>query len=160
MATMLPTFGSAPADVQCHDRAAAYAVIWNVKGQVATVQAVVNGKVLHWLPGGGSHLGESAEDTIIREVEEELGRTARLVSRIGEAIQFFYAGDEDRWYRMTATFFQAVLEGPVCPAEYELHWLDPQQAHLFFPACHAWAVMLGTNGRHLMRLGIRDPAFR
>jgi ADP-ribose pyrophosphatase YjhB (NUDIX family) len=94
------------------------------------------------LPGGGSFPGEWPEDTVTREVREELGRAIRLVGRIGEAVQFFFAGDQERWYRMRAVFFQAEFEGePVAAGEHELCWLDAHRdSALFFHACHAWAV--------------------
>lgn len=133
-----PTFGPCPTGVVLHDRPAAYAVILGADGRVAAVR----GKTRYWLPGGGSLPGESAEDTVTRELREELGRSVRLVARIGDAIQFFFAADEERWYRMRAVFFRAEFEGePVVPGEHELCWLDANQdAALFFHACHAWAA--------------------
>lgn len=86
------------------ERRAAYGVILGENDLVA----VVKGPSGHyWLPGGGSSAGESAEETLIREVGEELACGVRLIDRIGEATQFFYAADEHRHYWMLAVFFQA-----------------------------------------------------
>jgi len=118
-----PVFAAAPAEVVCRPRPAAYAVIFGTDGRVA----VVSGKGAFWLPGGGSLPGETPDDTVRREVGEELGRVIRLVRRIGEAVQYFHAGEEG-WYRMTAVFFLADLDGDARHAgEHELHWLDPRR---------------------------------
>ena len=133
-------FGTCPPGVVCHPRVAAYAVIVGRDGRVAAVR--VSDSPYYWLPGGGGHPGETPEATVMREVREELGRVVTLTGRIGEAIQFFHASDESRWYEMSATFFRAELEAePSTAAEHELCWLDPRQdAGAFFHACHAWAV--------------------
>ena len=135
-------FGRAPAGIACHARPAAYAKVLNAAGHVAAVQANVRGRPEYWLPGGGTRPGEAPVETVAREVREELGRTVRPVRPIGRAIQFCYAGDEQRWYEMTATFFLAEFGvEPTVAGEYELHWLDlKQHAGRFFHACHAWTA--------------------
>lgn len=47
------------------------------------------------------------EELPVREVREGLARSVRLVSKIGEATQFFYAAAEDRHYMMLGMFFLA-----------------------------------------------------
>ena len=133
-ADSLPVFGNAPTDVDCVERPAAYAVIRNDKQQVAVVRANVLGRGQLWLPGGGIEEGESPEQTIVREIREELGRGAVVADRIGEAIQFFFAGDDDCFYRMTAHFFIATFDGEAeGQAEFELEWVEPgEEAGDFF----------------------------
>src|SRR3954471_1515657 len=134
-------FGSAPPGVICRPRPAAYAVIRDHAGRVA----VVRGKAAFWLPGGGTLPGETPEETIPREVREELGRAARLLGKVGGAVQFFHAADDGCWYEMTATFFRAeFVSEPIEAAEHELLWLDAsEEGALFFHACHAWAASTG-----------------
>jgi 8-oxo-dGTP diphosphatase len=131
-------FGSAPSGVLCRKRPAAYAVIPGADGRIAVVRGN-NGA--WWLPGGGTEPGEAPEETVVREVLEELGRAIRLVGKIGEAVQYFYAPDDGCWYEMTAVFFRAEFEGePLGRGEDELCWLDVGRAvEGFFHACHAWA---------------------
>src|SRR5262245_44678624 len=118
-------FGAAPAGVVCHARHAAYAVISNSDGGVAAIRAaLLDGTVRYWLPGGGIEENESPEEAVVREVREELGRGLCRLGRIGQAIQFFYAGTEDRWYEMRAIFVRAAFERDRPSGEYELHWLD------------------------------------
>jgi len=138
-----PVFGLAPAGVVCHPRRAAYAVIARPDGRVAAIRASLrDGTSRYWLPGGGMEANESTEDTVVREVREELGRGVRVHAEVGSAVQYFYAGDEGRWYEMKVSFVRGVLDDrPVDSGEYDLHWVDVREvAALFFHECHAWAA--------------------
>jgi 8-oxo-dGTP diphosphatase len=134
----LPTFGTRVEGVEYELRPAAYAVIRNAAGAVAVARVPAG----CWLPGGGSLPGETPEETVLREVREELGRDVRLLGRIGEAVQFFHAAGEGRYYVMRAVFFAAELvAGPAGSAEYEAVWLDVSgPGPMFYHACHDWAV--------------------
>src|SRR5205085_2738055 len=81
----IESFGYVP-NLKYKDRRAAYAVIITGSDRMAAVK----GREKYWLPGGGSLKEETAEETILREVREELGRTVRLIQEIGQAIQYFY----------------------------------------------------------------------
>jgi 8-oxo-dGTP diphosphatase len=147
----VPIFGSRLAGVPYEKRPAAYVVIRNQAGAVAAVR----GPAGYWLPGGGANPGESPEETAVREVREELGREVRLLGRIGEAVQFFHAADEGKYYDMTAVFFRAELVGePFGPGEYELSWLDVSHpAPQFYHACHDWAVGISAPCSHSAQQG-------
>jgi 8-oxo-dGTP pyrophosphatase MutT (NUDIX family) len=133
-----PTFGARPVGVPCEERPAAYAVIFDSFGRVAVVVA----KDRWFLPGGGSLPGESAEATVLREIREECGRSARVTGRLGEAIQYFH--DATRWYGMLAVFFRAeFVGGQTGSAEHELVWVDPGETGGFYHQCHVWAVARG-----------------
>ena len=137
MAEML-VFGSTERDVEFTERRAAYVVIIDAE-RVATVKP----QHKHFLPGGGSLPGESPEDTIVREVREELARSVRLTRKVGEALQYFYSATDKRHYRMHATFFAGEFTGGARAdaGECELHWLLATEAErACFHACHAWAV--------------------
>ena len=131
-------FGSPEPDVQYTERRAAYVVIIN-DGMVAAVESAQK----YFLPGGGSLPGEAPEDTIAREVREELARGVRLARKIGEATQYFYSGADERHYVMRATFFAGAFtdEARGGAREHELQWLPVAEAErACFHACHAWAV--------------------
>jgi 8-oxo-dGTP pyrophosphatase MutT (NUDIX family) len=132
-------FGSRLEGATYTERPAAYAV---VRGKGNTVAAVRGPSGMMFLPGGGSLPGECPEDTVVREVREELARGVRLVSKIGEATQFFYARSDDCYYQMLAVFFLAEFpDEPNGQGEYELLWLplgEPTRA--FFHESHAWAA--------------------
>ena len=113
-----------------------------VAGDNGTVGAVRGTAGMIGLPGGGSLPGETPEDTLVREVREELARSVRLVRRIGEATQFFYAAAEDCHYKMLGVFFLAEFpDEPNGQGEHELFWLPlAEAAGAFFHESHAWAV--------------------
>lgn len=117
-------------------RQAAYAVIVDQKRRIAAVKGT--GK--YFLPGGGSLPDETHEQTVAREIREELAREVRIVRRIGEAVQYFYAGGHN--YRMEAMFFQAEFASePSGAGEHELYWLASGEFDQgFFHQCHAWAA--------------------
>lgn len=132
-------FGSLEPDVEYTERRAAYAVIIAGDGRVA----VVGSGHGYFLPGGGSLSSETAEQTVVREVREELARDVRLLREIGTAIQYFYSSTDRRHYRMHATFFAGEFTGepPGVAGEHELHWLFVEEVEgACFHACHAWAV--------------------
>ena len=131
-------FGSSNPNIEYKERRAAYVVI-KTDGKVAMVR---KGQKL-FLPGGGSLRGEAPEDTVAREVYEELARRVRLIHKIGEAIQYFYSTDDDRHYQMPATFFTGEFtdEPSSGTGEHGLHWLPVTESELAcFHASHAWAV--------------------
>lgn len=134
-----PTFGVREAGRAYRGRRAAYAVVFGGSDAVAAVRGA-SGRF--WLPGGGSSRGESAEDTLLREVREELARGVRLIHRLGEATQYFHAKDDDTHYRMEAVFFWVELTDELQrPAEHDLVWLPfDQLGAAFFHECHGWAV--------------------
>ena len=138
------TFGKALKGVAYTERPAAYAVVAGKSGSVATVRGASG---MTFLPGGGSLPGEMPEETLMREVREKLARNVRLVRRIGEATQFFYAADEDRHYKMQAEFFLAEFpDEPSGQGEHELFWLPLNEAaEAFFHECHAWAASQGLE---------------
>lgn len=129
-------FGSIKVGINYQERPAAYAVITNDAGDIAAVKA----KSGYFLPGGGSFPNETPEETIHREVREELTRDVKLLHKIGAAIQYFSAGDV--YYRMNAVFYRAEFASePSGEGEHELHWLAPQAiAGQFFHQCHEWAI--------------------
>jgi 8-oxo-dGTP diphosphatase len=131
-------FGSPQPSVQYIERRAAYVVIINSQGKIAMVR---NGQK-HFLPGGGSAPCEAPEETVVREVHEELARGVRLIRKLGEAIQYFYSSTDDLYYRMAATFFAGEFtEQRGGTGEHELYWLPVSEIeHACFHACHAWAV--------------------
>ena len=132
-------FGSQEAHVQYAERRAAYVVIINEDGKVALVEGQQN----YFLPGGGALPGEVPEETIAREVREELGRRVRLTRKIGAATQYFYSAADERHYQMRAVFFAGEFtdEPRVGACEHELLWLPLTEAEqVCFHACHAWAV--------------------
>ncbi len=142
--TETATFGVRLEGVAYVDRPAAYAVVAGENGTFAAVRGT-SGKF--FLPGGDCLPGEAAEETVRREVGEELGRSVRLVRPIGAATQYFYAADDDRHYRMSTVFFLAEFtDGPAEKGEHDLCWLSTDEAEAaLLHESHAWAVRRGLK---------------
>jgi 8-oxo-dGTP diphosphatase len=130
------TFGVMNSDIAYTPRPAAYAVIMDQQGRIAAV----TGKHGYFLPGGSSLTDETPEQTIRREVREELAHEVRIVSQTGEAIQYFIA--DHQHYRMEAHFFAAeFVGGAKGTGEHGLHWLAAETVgEMLYHESHAWAV--------------------
>jgi 8-oxo-dGTP pyrophosphatase MutT (NUDIX family) len=135
------TFGVMNTAVAYTPRSAAYAVIMDQQGRIAAV----TGNQGYFLPGGGSLPDETPEQTIRREVKEELAHEVRIVSQIGEAVQYFFADQEH--YRMEAHFFAAeFVGGAKGTGEHELHWLAAETSgKMLYHESLAWAVSQGRS---------------
>jgi 8-oxo-dGTP pyrophosphatase MutT (NUDIX family) len=139
----VPVFGVRVEGATYHDRPAAYAVVKDVAGRVAAVQ----GNKGYFLPGGGALPGETPDETISREVREELARNVQLIGEIGQASQYFFA--DERHYRMQAVFYAAEFVGEATGVgEHQLLWLEPCEfdGGVYHP-CHAWAVAQSADVR-------------
>jgi 8-oxo-dGTP pyrophosphatase MutT (NUDIX family) len=134
----LPIFGRAEPDIDYRDRRAAYVVVLDKAQRVV----IVGAEDRLFLPGGGSHAGESPEETAHREVREELAHEVRLIHTLGDAVQYFYAASDRCHYRMLATFFVAEFTRRLPGSgEYELRWMPHDQVDgCFFHPCHVWGV--------------------
>jgi len=140
------TFGSKQANVHYSDRRAAYIVIVDREGRVAMVSGNrQKGDRNGFLPGGGSLPGEAAEDTVAREITEEVGRSVRGIRKLEEVRQYFFSESDNCHYNMHAIFFtgefveESLGEGKC--GEHELYWLPATEAATAcFHECHAWAI--------------------
>jgi 8-oxo-dGTP diphosphatase len=134
----LRTFGAKVDGQIYHVRKAVYAVIPDNVGRVA---AVISDCGKLWLPGGGIETGETPEQALIREVEEECAQRLHIVGNIGEALQYFYARSDGMYFAMHAVFYAGVFLGQTTGhAEHSLVWIFPDDRVHFFHACHAWAA--------------------
>src|SRR6267378_2145065 len=112
-------FGSPKPNVKYSERRAAYVVII-CDGDVAMVKS----KQEYFLPGGGSLPSETPEETIMREVDEELALRVRLLHSLGEVTQYFYSATDGKHYKMSAVFFAGEFTDDVGggTGEHQLDW--------------------------------------
>jgi 8-oxo-dGTP diphosphatase len=120
-----------------HMRRAVYAVIPDRDGRVAAVRS----RRHLFLPGGGIESGETPEQALVREIEEECAQRLHIAGKIGEALQYFYAPSEDKYFAMHAVFYAGTFLGQrPGPAEYPVIWVLPDATAPFFHARHVWAA--------------------
>src|SRR4029453_7463056 len=120
-----------------HARRAVYAVIPDSDGRVAAVRS----RRHLFLPGGGIEGGETPEQALVREVEEEYAQGLHIAKKIGEALQYFYASSDDTYFAMHAVFYAGTFLGQTPgQAEYPVVWVLPDDTAPFFHASHVWAA--------------------
>ena len=123
----VPVFGEPVPGYDYRPRPGAYAAIFDGQGRVAVVRT----RKGHFLPGGGTEPGETPEETLRREVAEEIGHGVTDLERLGEAAEWVLSTIEDEPVRKQGVYFTASL-GPLLPVETEsdhtLFWLTPEEA--------------------------------
>ena len=140
MAAEIPEFGTSEPGVDYHLRPGSYGVLRDDLGRVAIIVLPVG----NFLPGGGQESGETAEETLHREVREECGFAIRIGGRIGVADELLFAPRSKIHYRKRGSFFTATAEpGPLTPTDqgHELRWCAPAEALAWLThESHRWAV--------------------
>ncbi len=136
----VPEFGERVPGESYRPRPGSYAVLFDDAGRVAVVTTPRGAS----LPGGGADPGETAEDTLRREVREECGFDVIAERCVCRAIQYVYAEGEG-FFAKDCTFFLARRrDGAPAGAgesDHHLEWLDPAEALIRLPqASQAWAV--------------------
>jgi arylformamidase len=127
----LPVFGRKLPGVPYRPRPAAYAAVRDPDGRVALVQE--DG---HWyLPGGGIEEGETPEQALAREVQEECGCGVELGEVLGEALEFVETRSGQR-HEIHARFYSASFVG-----DPGVHWVTSAEAReRVRRRCDAWII--------------------
>ncbi len=81
-------------------------------------------------------------DTVVREVQEELGCQVLIREPIGAAVQHFFSSDDDCRYSMEADFVRAELPAGASASRFAaVAWLPQAEAvAAMFHASHVWAL--------------------
>lgn len=121
-------FGEKINNINYEVRKGVYAVIFNNKRD--KVMTVHNGREHHFLPGGGMENDESHLNCIEREMLEETGYMAFIVSYIGNAMRYFQStkGEpllSDGYFYLT--LLSDKLQEPI-EEEHYIEWIDIKYA--------------------------------
>lgn len=130
-----PTFGVRRADLVYRPRPSVYAVALDRDGRAALVL-----EDDWYLPGGGIEAGESELEALHREVREECACEARVLARLGCAIEFVVA-PSGAAIEVRATFFTAELVGAPTATWHADAALRVKRAS------QAWAIELARASR-------------
>ena len=111
------TTGTAP-----HVQSGAYALIHDSEDRVLLVRAA-NGRF--YLPGGRIEPGETPEQALAREIEEECGWAVRVAEPLGEAFQPIFEGS----VMLRAAYWRAeILDVAHEEPEHQLLWTPRAEA--------------------------------
>jgi 8-oxo-dGTP diphosphatase len=104
LGTGIPQFGSLPANTPFRQRPGSYGVALGAAGDCVLVLCVEAPGGL-FLPGGGAEAGEHAEDTLCRELREELGASVTVLEPLGTAGQYVLEQATGRAFNKLERFF-------------------------------------------------------
>jgi 8-oxo-dGTP pyrophosphatase MutT (NUDIX family) len=81
-------------------------IVFRRKGDIIEIATVsVKGGSVWCLPKGVIDKGESAEETALREVEEETGLKGRIIEKLGKITYWYYLKEENVKCKKTVHFF-------------------------------------------------------
>jgi ADP-ribose pyrophosphatase YjhB (NUDIX family) len=128
------------------------AVVRDERGFVLSVRHARRGERFWTLPGGFSNIGESLEETLVREVGEETGYRVRV-----DHLAFVFEIGSSRWEprRLELCFACEIIEEDAtlrrgADGIVEVGWLNPNIAHDdFLPSKLLPLINLNTSGLYL-----------
>jgi len=126
MAVEIPTFGLRLPNENYVKRPGAYAIALDGHGKCAVVQT----RKGCYLLGGGINVDENPEDALCREILEESGRSATVLTRIGDAVEYLLAPGEG-YFAICGSYFHIELGDQVVVAKedgHQLVWLATTDA--------------------------------
>ena len=95
-------------------------------------------------------LGETPEQTVVREGREECGFVLKPLIQLGRAMEICYSSEEGEYFEKDSFFIEAVIVGHEAPTEldHELHWMIAEKAMAALThGSHRWALqyVVGHN---------------
>jgi leucyl-tRNA synthetase len=127
-----------------HKMNASYGLIQRADGKIllqhATFSSFAKGKVFYRLPGGGADEGESFEQALYREIEEETGyKFSSFEKEIASVMRYHQesykpggVNDLARSKKLFLLDYETATEGNLKPEDYEVSyeykWYEPQEA--------------------------------
>ncbi len=138
----VPKFGEKVKNQTYETRNGAYVIVARNKNQEILLVQAPNGAF--FLPGGEIEQGETKEETIHREVLEELGFEIKLGSYLGEAIDYFYSRHRKTYYYHPAHFYTSISwlkKGTPIEDFNQLIWFKISEAKgKLKRGSHRWAI--------------------
>lgn len=135
-------FGTKIDEQDYHIRIGVYILILNQAKDQLLLVSPPNGAYL--LPGGEIEGNETNEETLHREVMEELGCEIEIGTYLGEAEDFYYSTFRKKYYHNPGYFYVAKSWHKKCaPLEdfNGLEWMDiPTAIEKLKHGSHKWAV--------------------
>ena len=126
-------------------RPGSYAVFFNEKEEAGIVKT---NDGYYFLAGGGIEEGETAEETLHREVKEEAGLFMDITSPIGTVMEHYHDKGNDQYYKKIINLYLIEPKVFVPEAQTELDhtfmWLPISEAHrLMYHDAYRWGIEKG-----------------
>ncbi len=93
--------------------------------KVALIHRKKEGKDYWVFPGGGVEEGETPEDAVVREVQEELSLDCKVV-KLFFSVESYLGGNKDPYFLCSADSDEIKLGGPEKERQSEQDWYSPQ----------------------------------
>jgi 8-oxo-dGTP pyrophosphatase MutT (NUDIX family) len=136
-----PVFGTRSPDLVYRPRPGAYALVFDAAGRVALVHEEQD----WYLPGGGLEPGETHEQALVREIQEECACGIRIESRFADAVEYLVTRS-GRPLEAQLRYYRARFVGTPTA-----RWLTPAEAGLCLRRrSDAWAISAASSNA-------RDP---
>src|SRR5262249_12628699 len=139
-----PVFGVRIDGCRYTVRPSAYAILRDDDDRIAIVREDKG----WFLPGGGIEPGETAEQALIREIQEECGFTVRLGRIVASATQIVHSPAGHTGVDKHSTFFDAAIVAAGAPTEpgTETAWVSRQEAvRRLAHQSHRWILTLEVS---------------
>ena len=115
------------------------------ENKIAVVQSARTQK--YFLIGGGLDAGETEIEALRREAREEIGFEIEVGEKIGEAIEYFFAENDDQYVAKECHFYRVkLLERSETEAEAELQWLTRGELAEMYHRAHQWIAERELRG--------------
>ena len=145
--TSIPEFGIKQEGIDYIDRPSVCAVIENNERKIAIIETCNR----YFLPGGGIDKNESDVDALKREILEEIGYQAFVLSKIGETIEYIKPDRDEKHYQIYCRFYIVQLGSKIeeiVEKDHRLVWLLQEDAvELLSSQGQVWAIqsMIKSN---------------
>ena len=108
-------------------------IVFNNKGQILLIKSISlrDEKILHWkFPKGHLEDKESMQDGALREVEEETGIKAKIISKVGDS-KYTLTYKNEKFFKIVSFFLMEYVSGNLKPQVGEIEevkWFSPEEA--------------------------------
>ena len=138
----IPQFGDRLPGRHYPERPSVYGLAFDGHGRLLVVHVAWKDQTI--LPGGGIDDGESPEEALIREVEEETGYRSHGLRELCRANEYVVTKARGRTVNKLGIFYRIELSaepGPALEDDHEVDWLTPGAALAALAwESHRWAL--------------------